>query len=79
MSDLIIDSKYRVLEDLPRVAGRSRHMVSDLISGRMAVLEHVPLENFDRIKEQWDTFWQPSLRERAARFAELQHLSLIHI
>jgi hypothetical protein len=74
LSDVIIDSKYRILEDLPGVSGRNRHMVSDLISGRMAVLEHVPLENFDRIKQHWTTFWQPSLRERAARFADLSHV-----
>ena len=37
MTGTIIDSKFRVLETLPKVAGRQRYLVSDLISGQMAV------------------------------------------
>ncbi|UCE04033.1 MAG: sigma 54-interacting transcriptional regulator [Candidatus Latescibacterota bacterium] len=72
MPDQIIDSKFRVLETLPNVAGRQRSLVSDLISGRMAVLESVPLEGFERLQRRWSQYWQPALRERASRFGRLQ-------
>ena len=71
MPDQIIDSKYRVLDPLPRTGGRQRYLVSDLISGRMAVLETVALEGFERLQRRWSTYWQPILRERASRFARL--------
>ncbi|MFQ5600368.1 MAG: sigma 54-interacting transcriptional regulator [Candidatus Krumholzibacteriia bacterium] len=74
MADLIIDSKFRVLETLPKVAGRQRHLVSDLISGHMAVLEHVPLDGFERLQARWAQHWQPALRERAARFARFDSI-----
>ena len=69
--DEIIDSKYRVLEKPPRAPGRQRCLVSDLISGRMAVLEKVTLEGFERLQRRWSTYWQAILRERASRFARL--------
>ena len=71
MPDTIIDSKFRVVEAFPKVAGRQRFLVSDLISGRMAVLEHVPIEGFDD-RGQWAQDWLPVLRERADRFARLR-------
>ena len=70
MTEQIIDSKFRVLESLPELAGRQRFLVSDLITGRMAVLECAVLEDFERVQKQWAQ-WQPALRERAAVFAAL--------
>ncbi len=75
--DRIIDAKYRVLEALPRTAGRQRFLVSDLISGRMAVLESVSLEEFDAMQKRWTRYWQLILRERAARFAK--HASFVPV
>ena len=69
MADTIVDSKFRLLEPLTRLGGRPRHLVSDLISSRVGVLETVALEGFDRVLERWGDLWQPALRERAARFA----------
>ncbi len=74
MPDRIVDSKYRVLDSLPRTGGRQRFLVSDLISGRMAVLETVALDGFERLQKRWSHDWQPILRERAARFAKLQSI-----
>ncbi len=71
MPDRIVDSKYRVLDSLPRTGGRERFLVSDLISGRMAVLETVALDGFERLQKRWSQDWQPVLRERVARFAKL--------
>jgi len=71
MPDTIIDSKFRVLEELPKAGGRQRFLVSDLISGRIAVLEHVPVDGFDD-RGAWAQAWLPVLRQRAERFARLQ-------
>src|SRR6185295_3219695 len=69
MPDTIVDSKFRLLETLPKLAGRQRHLASDLISSQVAVLEFVPLEGMERVADRWSEHWQPALRERVARFA----------
>ena len=61
MADQIIDSKFRVLEELPKVAGRQRAVVSDLISGHMAVLESVVIDGFERMHKRWTQQSLPQL------------------
>ena len=48
MPDTIVDSKFRILESLPKLAGRQRYLVSDLISSELAVLETAPLDGGER-------------------------------
>jgi DNA-binding NtrC family response regulator/tetratricopeptide (TPR) repeat protein len=78
MADQIIDSKFRVLEELSKVAGRQRFLVSDLISGHMAVLESVVIEGFQRQQRRWMQHSLPELRERAARFAQLASIVAVN-
>jgi DNA-binding NtrC family response regulator/tetratricopeptide (TPR) repeat protein len=77
MPDTIIDSKFRILEQLPKAGGRDRYLASDLISSQVAVLEHVALEGWERIAARWTTYWLPALRDRIARFAA--HASFVPV
>lgn len=72
MGDVIIDSKYRVQEPLAKAAGRQRFLVSDLVSGRPAILEYSPLDGFERMVPHWSERWLPGLRHRAQFYARFE-------
>ncbi len=71
MAETIVDSKFRILEPLPKLAGRTRYRASDLIRGRIDVLECPAADGFDRIAGRWTEDWLPALRNRIERFAAL--------
>jgi DNA-binding NtrC family response regulator/tetratricopeptide (TPR) repeat protein len=71
MPETIVDSKFRVLEPLPKLAGRARYRANDLVTSEVGILEHAPLDGFGRVLPRWTTDWLPALRHRIVRFAAL--------
>jgi len=71
VAEIIVDAKFRLLDPLPKLAGRSRFRASDLVTSDIGILEHAPLDGFERVQSRWTVDWLPALRHRIARFAAL--------